>query len=94
MLHGTQFINPSSSLFQSRPAGATTRLIGVGDNHVHSIRESYHRLADEYAPRMFKELQHKPLDRLLLDRFAANVAGRGGSIGHGLRARSCRTLPA
>jgi len=77
MLHGTQFINPSSSLSQSRPAGATTRLNGVSDNHIHSIRESYDRLADEYARRMFKELQHKPLDRLLLDRFAANVAGRG-----------------
>jgi SAM-dependent methyltransferase len=52
-------------------------LNGVSDNHIHSIRESYDRLADEYARRMFKELQHKPLDRLLLDRFAANVAGSG-----------------
>jgi ubiquinone/menaquinone biosynthesis C-methylase UbiE len=49
----------------------------VNDNALQSIRESYNRLADEYARRIFKELQHKPLDRLLLDRFAANLAGRG-----------------
>jgi ubiquinone/menaquinone biosynthesis C-methylase UbiE len=42
-----------------------------------SIRESYDRLAEEYARRIFNELQHKPLDRELLDRFAAAVAGRG-----------------
>ena len=41
------------------------------------IRDSYDRLADEYARRIFNELQHKPLDRQLLDRFAAEVAGRG-----------------
>ena len=42
-----------------------------------SIRESYDRLADEYARRIFNELQHKPLDRELLNRFAAEVAGHG-----------------
>jgi Methylase involved in ubiquinone/menaquinone biosynthesis len=42
-----------------------------------SIRESYDRLADEYALRIFDELQHKPLDRELLCRFSAEVAGRG-----------------
>lgn len=42
-----------------------------------SIRQSYDRLADEYARRMFNELQHKPLDRELLNRFAADVAGHG-----------------
>jgi SAM-dependent methyltransferase len=42
-----------------------------------SIRESYDRLADEYARRIFNELQYKPLDRELLNRFAAEVAGRG-----------------
>ncbi len=41
------------------------------------IRESYDRIADEYARRIFNELQHKPLDRQLLNRFAAEVAGRG-----------------
>jgi ubiquinone/menaquinone biosynthesis C-methylase UbiE len=41
-----------------------------------SIRESYDRIADEYALRIFNELQHKPLDRDLLNRFAAEMAGR------------------
>lgn len=36
---------------------------------------SYDRLADEYARRMLAELDHKPLDRALLDRFAAQTAG-------------------
>ena len=42
-----------------------------------SIRESYDRLAEEYARRIFDELQHKPLDRELLDRFAKQTKGRG-----------------
>src|SRR5579864_4043355 len=46
-------------------------------NITQSIRESYDRLADEYARRIFNELQGKPLDRELLNRFAAQVAGRG-----------------
>ena len=44
---------------------------------IQSIRESYDRIADEYALRIFNELQHKPLDRNLLNRFAAEMAGRG-----------------
>lgn len=44
---------------------------------IQSIRESYDRIADEYAFRIFNELQHKPLDRDLLNRFAAEIAGRG-----------------
>jgi ubiquinone/menaquinone biosynthesis C-methylase UbiE len=42
-----------------------------------SIRESYDRLAEEYTRRIADELQHKPLDRELLDRFAKQTAGRG-----------------
>jgi ubiquinone/menaquinone biosynthesis C-methylase UbiE len=42
-----------------------------------SIRQDYDRLAPEYAKRISDELQHKPLDRKLLDRFAAEVKGRG-----------------
>ncbi len=34
---------------------------------------SYDRVADEYVRRIFDELQHKPVDRQLLDRFAARV---------------------
>jgi SAM-dependent methyltransferase len=47
------------------------------DNITQSIRESYDRLADEYARQLFNELQNKPLDRELLDRFAAETLGRG-----------------
>lgn len=38
---------------------------------------SYDRVADEYVRRIFDELQHKPLDRELLDRFAASVRDVG-----------------
>jgi ubiquinone/menaquinone biosynthesis C-methylase UbiE len=43
---------------------------------IHSIRESYDRLADEYARHLFDELRNKPLDRELLNRFAAEMTGR------------------
>ena len=49
----------------------------MDDTTTQSVRESYDRIADEYALRIFNELQHKPLDRELLDRFAAEVAGSG-----------------
>src|SRR5262245_27781419 len=38
---------------------------------------SYDLVADEYVRRIFEELQHKPLDRQLLDRFAASVRAVG-----------------
>jgi ubiquinone/menaquinone biosynthesis C-methylase UbiE len=47
------------------------------DDITQSIRDSYDRLAAEYARQIFNELQHKPVDRELLNRFAAEVAGRG-----------------
>ncbi|HTT64427.1 MAG TPA: gamma-glutamylcyclotransferase [Bryobacteraceae bacterium] len=48
------------------------------DGHAaNSVRESYDRMAAEYARRIYDELQHKPLDRALLDRFAAAVRGHG-----------------
>jgi ubiquinone/menaquinone biosynthesis C-methylase UbiE len=43
-----------------------------------SIRESYDRLAEQYALRIFDELEHKPLDRELLSRFAEET--RGGTV--------------
>jgi SAM-dependent methyltransferase len=49
----------------------------MNENVTQSIRESYDRLAAVYARRIFNELQQKPLDRGLLDRFAAEMAGRG-----------------
>jgi len=42
-----------------------------------AIRESYDRIADEYARRFVNELQRKPLDRELLSRFAKEVAYLG-----------------
>jgi SAM-dependent methyltransferase len=49
----------------------------MDDNLTRSVRKSYDRVADEYARRIFNELRHKPLDRELLNRFAAEVTGRG-----------------
>lgn len=40
-------------------------------------QNSYDRVADEYVRRIFDELQHKPLDRQFLDRFAASVRDVG-----------------
>jgi SAM-dependent methyltransferase len=41
------------------------------------LRDSYDRLASEYSSRIYDELQHKPFDRDLLDRFAEACRGRG-----------------
>lgn len=41
------------------------------------IREDYDRIAAEYANQLSKELEAKPVDRELLLRFAASLAGRG-----------------
>ena len=63
----------SGDYFQARPR-APKPMYGHLTN---SVRESYDRLAEEYARRIFDELRHKPLDRELLDRFAAATRGRG-----------------
>jgi SAM-dependent methyltransferase len=47
------------------------------DDGTNSIRESYDRIADEYTRRIFGELAHKPFDRELLIRFAAQVGDKG-----------------
>lgn len=41
------------------------------------VQAGYDRVAVEYARRMFDELQHKPLDCRLLDRFALSVRRAG-----------------
>lgn len=41
------------------------------------MRKSYDAAAVEYARHLFGELEQKPLDRHLLNRFAEEVAGRG-----------------
>ena len=40
------------------------------------LQESYDRVAEQYVERIFNELEHKPLDRALLDRFAKSVLGK------------------
>jgi ubiquinone/menaquinone biosynthesis C-methylase UbiE len=42
-----------------------------------ACRSTYDAVADEYVRRIFGELQHKPMDRQLLDRFADSVRGGG-----------------
>jgi SAM-dependent methyltransferase len=41
------------------------------------VRESYDSAADAYAEHLFNELEHKPLDRHLLNRFAEAIRGKG-----------------
>lgn len=50
------------------------RLLTIMDPSVAQTQESYDRVAVEYATRIFHELQDKPFDRAVLDRFAA-IAG-------------------
>jgi ubiquinone/menaquinone biosynthesis C-methylase UbiE len=47
------------------------------DYTTQSIRRSYDRVAEEYARHLFHELEQKPLDCELLNRFAASVAAHG-----------------
>jgi len=46
-------------------------------NERNLVRESYDRIAEQYARRIADELQYKPLDRQLLDRFATQVRAGG-----------------
>jgi SAM-dependent methyltransferase len=48
-----------------------------------NYQTSYDLVADEYVRRVFDELEHKPFDRHLLDRFAASVRGMGLSCDMG-----------
>jgi ubiquinone/menaquinone biosynthesis C-methylase UbiE len=49
----------------------------MADDPTNSVRESYDRIAQEYARRIADELRHKPLDRQLLNRFAAQIRPNG-----------------
>jgi SAM-dependent methyltransferase len=44
---------------------------------IRDVQSGYDLVADEYARRIYDELQHKPLDCRLLDRFAENVRNTG-----------------
>lgn len=45
--------------------------------YVNQTRQGYDQVADEYARRIFHELEHKPWERAFLDRFARRVQGLG-----------------
>ncbi len=47
------------------------------DDQSSAIRQSYDQIADEYARRIYHELDGKPFDRELLSRFAKAVGGSG-----------------
>ena len=47
------------------------------DKDLAKLRSSYDLVSQEYADRIYAELEHKPLDRKLLDRFAALMQGAG-----------------
>lgn len=49
----------------------------MDDQQIRDVQTSYDRVAEEYIERIFDELKHKPLDRQLLDRFAASVQNLG-----------------
>src|SRR4051794_31184150 len=55
------------------------------DRKISDVQASYDRVAEEYVARIFDELEHKPLDRRLLDRFAerARVIGPACDVGCG-----------
>src|ERR1700733_1188477 len=70
----------------------------MSDYRSQSIRENYDQIADDYAKNLFHELDGKPLDRELLDRFAAETKSRGrvcdigcgpGQVARYLNARGC-----
>ena len=48
-------------------------------NEYFRVSSSYDALADEYVSRIYHELEHKPLDREWLARFAATLGNPGPS---------------
>ena len=55
----------------------------MNEGATNDVQTSYDLLADEYVRHIYDELQHKPLDRQLLDRFASGVTGLICDIGSG-----------
>jgi ubiquinone/menaquinone biosynthesis C-methylase UbiE len=47
------------------------------DEKISDVQSGYDLVAEEYARRIYDELQHKPLDCHLLDRFAESVRNAG-----------------
>lgn len=50
-------------------------MLSIGESD--DVQKAYDRIADEYVREIFDELRHKPLDRELLNRFAAHVRDGG-----------------
>jgi SAM-dependent methyltransferase len=81
--------------------GVVREPIEMVDGKISDVQTSYDRIADEYVVRIFDELEHKPLDRQLLDRFAARVQVIGpacdmgcgpGHVARYLRERGVRVM--
>jgi SAM-dependent methyltransferase len=51
--------------------------VEMREEKISDVQASYDLIADEYVARTFEELEHKPLDRQLLDRFAGEVKATG-----------------
>jgi ubiquinone/menaquinone biosynthesis C-methylase UbiE len=73
----------------------------MDQQQLENLQASYDRVAEEYAHRIFDELQYKPLDRQLLDRLAASVPAGGiicdlgcgpGQIARYLRDRGAQVI--
>src|SRR5205823_439032 len=57
---------------------ASARRLTVGERGWNpDLARTYDRVARAYAEQYFTELERKPFDRQMLDRFAAGVRGRG-----------------
>ncbi len=65
-------MQPDERLPPTSPLPVDSRFAGRDE-----CRTSYDRVADEYAKRIFGELEHKPFDRDVLDRLAALVGDSG-----------------
>ena len=55
----------------------------MGQQKTRDIQSSYDRVADQYVQHLFDELRHKPLDRQLLNRLAADIRGEICDMGCG-----------
>ena len=49
----------------------------MDQQQLENLQASYDRVAEEYAHRLFDELQYKPLDRQMLDRLADSIPAGG-----------------
>ena len=49
----------------------------MNEDATKDVQTGYDLIADEYVRHIYDELQHKPFDRTLLDRFVASLPGNG-----------------